>query len=203
MCSWCWGFSPVKAALTEQCRGRALVTLIVGGLHTDWTEPQDTERKDFLRHHWDEVHARTGQPFTHDLLERDDFVYNTEAACRAAVTVRELAGNAKALDFFSELQRAFYVDNADVTQAEVLTDLAVEFGIDGKTFAEHFASEAMRENTLKDFQMSRHMGINGFPTVVVNDAAGYAYLTVGYQPLEALKPVVEQWLEGALERQAG
>jgi putative protein-disulfide isomerase len=47
------------------------------------------------------------------------------------------------------------------------------------------------------------MGINGFPTVVVNDAAGYAYLTVGYQPLEALEPVVEQWLEGALERQAG
>ncbi len=32
MCSWCWGFAPVKRRIEELCHGRAEVSLVVGGL---------------------------------------------------------------------------------------------------------------------------------------------------------------------------
>lgn len=201
MCSWCYGFAPVKRQLEEQCEGRAKVSLIVGGLHIDWTEPQDEDRRIFLRDHWREVGERTGQQFKFDIIEKEGFVYNTEAACRAAVTAREMVGNKEALIFFTHLQTAFYHQNLDVTQADVLTDLAAEFGLDKDKFAELFSSPAMAQKTILDFQMAQRLGVSGFPTVVVNDQNGYAYLTVGYQAYENLQQIVEAWLTNQLDRE--
>ncbi len=202
MCSWCWGFAPVKRRIEEQCEGRAEVSLAVGGLRPFTTEPQDDQRKAFLREHWQEIGDKTGQPFAFHLLDRDDFVYDTEPASRAAVVVRHLDGQAKALDFFSELQRAFYADNADVTEAATLTALARDFGVDGDAFAERLETEEMRQATIEDFQLARSLGVTGFPTVVVKDDQGYAYLTVGYQPYEQLGSLLDAWLDGRVERRA-
>ena len=194
MCSWCWGFSPILGDIRKQCEGRAEVSLITGGLHTDWTEPQDKDRIEFLRHHWVEINERSGQPFAYDILERDDFVYNTEPACRAAVTVREMDGDTRALDFFTSLQRAFYADNADVTQTDVLTELAAKAGVDAAMFAEIFNSDTLKANTQGDFNTARELGVSGFPTIVARDGDQYAYLTLGYRPYADLQPVLEQWL---------
>ncbi len=200
MCSWCWGFAPTKRRIEEQCQGRAEVSLVVGGLRPFTTEPQDDERKAFLREHWQEIGEKTGQPFAFHLLDRDDFVYDTEPPSRAAVVVRHLDGQAKAPDFFSELQRAFYADNADVTQAATLTALARDFGVDGDAFAANFETDEMRQATTEDFQLARSLGVTGFPTVVVKDDEGYAYLTVGYQPYEQLGTLLDAWLDGNVER---
>lgn len=200
MCSWCYGFAPTKRKLEEQCQGRAALTLVVGGLHTDWTEPQDAARKQFLDEHWREIGERSGQPFKFDILERDDFVYNTEAACRAAVTAREMAGNATALNFFTHLQSAFYAENQDVTQEAVLIDLAAGFGLDKAEFSKLLPSDDMKQKTQQDFEFAHRLGVSGFPTVVVNDQNGYAYLTVGYQPYENLEPIIEAWLKDQLKR---
>jgi putative protein-disulfide isomerase len=202
MCSWCWGFAPVKRQIETLCEGRAEVSLVVGGLHPFTTEPQDDARKTFLREHWEDVGARTGQPFAFDLLERDDFVYDTEPSSRAAVTVRALSGQTTALGFFSELQRAFYADNADVVETETLTALAGAYGVDRDDFAQRFDSEEMRQATIDDFQFARSLGVSGFPTVVVKDDDGYAYLTVGYQPYEQLGPLLDGWLDGRIKAQA-
>jgi len=200
MCSWCYGFAPTKLKLEEQCAGRAVTTLVVGGLHTDWTEPQDAERKKFLDEHWHEIGERSGQPFKFDILERDDFVYNTEAVCRAAVTAREIEGNVFALNFFTHLQSAFYAENQDVTEDTVLIDLATNFGLAGDEFSKLFSSDEMKQKTQEDFHFAQRLGVSGFPTVVVNDKNGFAYLTVGYQPYESLEPIIEAWLTGELQR---
>jgi putative protein-disulfide isomerase len=200
MCSWCYGFAPIKTRIEEQAAGRAAVKLLVGGLHIDWTEPQDEARKKFLREHWLEIGQRSGQPFMFDILDRDDFVYNTEASCRAAVTVREMKGQKAALKFFTYLQSAFYADNADITQGDILIDLAGRFGLDKDAFAEKWPGPEMVKETLSDFRFAQRLGVTGFPTMVVKDSYGYAYLTIGYQPYEQLAPVVEAWLEDKIDR---
>ena len=198
MCSWCYGFAPIKRKLEKQCEGRAMTRLVVGGLHVDWTEPQDDARKKFLHEHWIEIGERSGQPFKFDILSRNDFVYNTEASCRAAVTAREMYGGQAGLDYFTALQVAFYAENQDITQDDVLIDLAGAFGLAKDKFVELFASEDMQHKTGLDFQFARSLGVTGFPTVVVKDSSGYSYLTVGYQDYEYLEPIVEAWLTDQL-----
>ena len=53
---------------------------------------------------------------------------------------------------------------------------------------------------LKHGQFARSLGVTGFPTVVVKDDEGYAYLTVGYQPYEQLGTLLDAWLDGTVER---
>jgi len=199
-CSWCWGFAPVKGQIEDLCRGRVILTLVLGGLHADWTEPADAERKGFLRDHWQEVGERTGQPFIYDILDVEGLTYGTEASCRAAVTVRQMAGNEAALTYFTGLQRAYYAESQDVTSAGVLADIAAEFGHDRGGFNELFASPETDQCTTQDFQFAQRLGVTGFPTVLINDEQGYAYLTMGYQPIEQLGHIVEAWLVGTLDR---
>ena len=194
MCSWCWGFSPVIAAIDEATRDRAAITLVVGGLRPGTTESMDDAMKATIRHHWEEVGRASGQPFSFDFFGRDGFVYDTEPACRAAVTVRQLEPEAT-LPYFAALHRAFYVDGEDTTDPATLGRLAEEFGVDAEAFAEAFASDELARATAEDFQFSRHLGVSGFPTVVVNDRQGYALLTVGFRPFEALQPDLEAWLK--------
>ena len=62
MCSWCYGIAPELAKLKEAWAGKAEFKVLMGGLRPNATEPIDQEMKDFLAHHWDEVHKRSKQP---------------------------------------------------------------------------------------------------------------------------------------------
>jgi putative protein-disulfide isomerase len=193
MCSWCWGFSPVMAALIETYADSARPSLVLGGLRPGTTEVMDDRDKATVRHHWEDVGRMTRQPFTFAFFERQGFVYDTEPACRAAVTVRGLAPD-RAFAYLDALHRAFYVDNRDVTDGAVLADVALPFGVDGEAFTRVFESDAVRAETLADFQQARGLGIAGYPTVVLKDGRGLVALTVGYRPLEDLASPLETWL---------
>ena len=88
MCSWCWGFSPVIAELARRYNTEAGMHVIAGGLRPGATQAMDAAHKTTVREHWQHVEERTGQPFDYTFFERDGFVYDTEPACRALVTVR-------------------------------------------------------------------------------------------------------------------
>lgn len=199
MCSWCWGFSPVLGKIRAAARGRADMRVVMGGLRPGTEAAMDDEMRSYVRHHWEQVTATTGQPFDFGLFERDDFVYNTEPACRAVVVARTLKPGSE-LDLFETLQRAFYAENTDITAPTVLRDLAVAHGIDADAFTALFNDPATVQATFDDFQEARRLGVRGFPTVVAFEAAandgagGYAILTAGYQPYENLGPLLEEWL---------
>ena len=62
--------------------------IVLGGLRPGGGEAWNEEFKGFLKHHWEEVTARSGQPFGDKLFSLDHFNYDTEPACRAVVVAR-------------------------------------------------------------------------------------------------------------------
>jgi putative protein-disulfide isomerase len=193
MCSWCWGFSPVVTQLAARHRERLAVALLMGGLRTGSTVPTDARFREEILQHWRAVHTRSRQPFAFAGALPDGFVYDTEPACRAVVTVHDLAPD-QGLAFFHRLQRAFYVEQQLVTRSDVLARLAGIASFSPRTFSAHFASEAMRARTRQHFILTRELGVGGFPTVWMMDAQRVQLLTRGYQPLEQLAPIVDGWL---------
>ena len=204
MCSWCWGFSPALQGIRDAAKGRASLRVVMGGLRPGTDNLMDDKMKGYVRHHWEEVQARTGQPFDFAMFERDGFVYNTEPACRAVVVARNLSFGTGLegveVDLFDAIQEAFYAKNTDVTDPHVLRDLAVGLGLDADAFTEAFNDTETIEKTFGDFMEARRMGVQGFPTVVAFDAEGndgkgaYGYVTVGYRPWDNLKDDLEAWL---------
>ena len=88
MCSWCYGFSPVITTLAERFSGRLPVRLVMGGLRAGNTRPMRPQDKDYIRGAWTRVGEASGQPFDFAFFEREGFIYDTEPACRAVVTMR-------------------------------------------------------------------------------------------------------------------
>ncbi len=146
-----------------------------------------------MRGHWEHVEAATGQPFNFDFFDRDGFVYDTEPACRAAVAMRNLAPE-RTFAYLAALQRAFYVEGGDITDAATLAALAEPFCGDAGAFATVFAAAETAEATLADFRLTQALGIAGFPAVVLGDGNGLTALTIGYRPFEELAAALDAWL---------
>ena len=196
MCSWCWGFAPVVAALAEQAAEQGVpLHLIVGGLRRDQAAVDAVARVRYLGY-WQAVNASTGQLFDFERGLPEGLVYDTEPACRALVTARSLDADS-AWPLAERIQRAFYTEGADITQASVLVQLAELAGIPRIEFAEAFDGLAMREATAADFTWVQDLGIAGFPTLLAEQNGQLALLTNGYQPFEALSPLLGRWLERA------
>jgi len=192
MCSWCWGFSPTLRTLSEFLGGRADLTFIMGGLRPLTRTAMDDAQKFEIEQHWKSVAERSGQPFDHQFFQRDGFVYDTEPACRAVCVVRSVA-RPLLLDFFEALQRGFYAQNLDITDAAVLSEIARKQGVDHVAFEEHFADVASAYETAGDFHAARQLGVTGYPSVILRQGKDYAMLTAGYQDWDAVKAPLEQW----------
>ncbi len=185
MCSWCYGFGPALARALAQ-RPAARLELVMGGLRAFNTQALTPALRETILGHWRHVADASGLPFNRGALDRDGFVYDTEPACRAVVTVRE-SDSAKAFGMLEAVQRAFYRDGRDVTQADVLADIAAANGFDREAFRRRFESDDLREATRRDFATTQSLGVGGFPTLAVGDRPRLDLVTAGYIAAEFLE----------------
>ena len=193
MCSWCWGFTKELHSLVQQASGKAELRICAGGLRPFTKEVMDDAMRTYIRHHWEEVDKKTGQPFDYALFERTDFVYDTEPSCRAVVTARRLKPET-AFAMFESLQRAFYAEGRDVTQDDVLADVAVENGLDRQMFLSALNGDEAKKETIGDFNRAREHGVQAFPTVVCEEDGQFALLTGDWRPYAEMEPLFKEWL---------
>ncbi len=193
MCSWCWGIAPELDAVVER-RPDLPLRIIVGGLRPGPNAATVDDRlAATLQHHWREVEARSGQPFSPALLERRGWLYDTEPACRAVVVMREL-DEPRAWPLFKHLQRLFYADGVLISDPRSYPGIIEAFGADPAVFLPQFEADASLKQTWRDFATVHNWGIRGFPTVVVRRGDRGHLVTRGYttadQMLEAIAQIV-------------
>jgi putative protein-disulfide isomerase len=185
LCSWCYGFGPELAKLTA-AQPQLKLSLVMGGLRPFNKERMSPAFRAMLREHWQHVSTASGLPFSQAILDRDDFVYDTEPACRAVVTARQLFP-AQAPAMLRSIQSAFYRDGRDATQSAVLADIAAENGYDRATFLASMESDAMRSATRADFAATQSLGVSGFPTVAASRGEELYLVTSGYVTHDVLE----------------
>ena len=193
MCSWCWGFSPVINAIRHDFNHEAPLSIILGGLHAYDDFPMSNDYKTNIRHHWQDVNTATGAIFDYRFFDRDKFILDTEPACRAVVTIRQIKPESVLL-FYESISRSFYSENKDTTVLKTFKLLVEELEIDFKEFNKKFNSEHTKVETENDFRFSKKIGVTGFPTLLVKEDETLTLLTAGYKPYKTLRPVIENWL---------
>ncbi len=194
MCSWCWGFSPVIETLRDDYRERMRIALVLGGLRPGETTPMTAAGREDILHHWHAVQARTGQPFRFDDALPGGFVYDSEPACRAVVT---MGGLDPTLIFpmFKTIQTAFYVEGRDVIQPAVLASLAAGLGVESEAFLRDFGNDTARAHTQAHFRQARQAGVRGFPALIVQQDAQLHPVCNGCQPLDTVRTAIDRCLQ--------
>lgn len=196
MCSWCWGFSPVIDSVADEFGSSLPIRLILGGLRPGTTEPLTQNSKREIRQHWEHVKQASGQAFDFGFFERQGFIYDSEPVSKAVVIARHRSMS-DALDFLKRTHEAFYAQNRDVTDEQVLADLAADAGFDGDQFLQGLRSEEIRTETWQDFAIAQNAGVRGFPCLIAgtDEQAGYSLVTAGYQPAERVLPALRRFLQ--------
>jgi putative protein-disulfide isomerase len=203
MCSWCYGFGVPLHQLLEQLPGVPLA-MVLGGLRAYNKEVMPATLKDTLHHHWEEVTKRSGEPFGTGQFDREDYIYDTEPACRAVVTIRTHAAE-HTLAMYHAIQHAFYAMGRDITQTSVLADVWQElrenWGDSNTTndvnfsrdaFVEAFESDSIKTQTRNDFAMVQQWGIRGFPALIAVVNGEAQLVANGYMEADEMLQRVQQ-----------
>lgn len=193
MCSWCWGFAPVIAEIKKNYANRIKIALVMGGLQADERNVLSESSREEIFHHWHQVEKTTGQHFLFDGALPENFIYNTEPACRAVITVG-LIDPTKTFEYLTSIQAAFYTKNQDVTQTNCLQQLAEECGLNGEEFKDIFLDEKTDESTKKNFQFTQKAGVQGFPTLILNKGEQLHVITRGYQAYDNVSAALDKLL---------
>ena len=190
MCSWCWGISPQVNALERYATQEHIkFNLIMGGLRPGGGQEWNTPFKDYLKHHWQAVSKKSGQPFNLSLFEKEAFNYDTEPGCRAVITVRTIAPK-KTLAFYELVQYYFYTKTKDPKQVAFYKIICEKLDIDFKVFSDAFTSDTLKDATQADFRKSRALGIRGFPSIVYRQKDKLYTIASGYTDFETLKKTI-------------
>jgi len=156
MCSWCYGFAPELEKTIAKLPKNVEFEIILGGLRVHGTESMK-ELKHFLKEHWHEVESKTGQEFNYDILESCVMNYDTEPACRAVVTMRNLMPQNE-FPYFVAIQKGFYLHNY-LPNAGNFAQQAKEFGVDSASFVKAFSSTEIVDLTMQEFKKARNLGV--------------------------------------------
>jgi putative protein-disulfide isomerase len=206
MCSWCYGFGVPLHQLLEQLPGVPLA-VVLGGLRAYNKEVMPVALKDTLHHHWEEVAKRSGKPFGNGQFDREGYIYDTEPACRAVVTIRAHAAE-HTLAMYHAIQHAFYAMSRDITQTPVLADIwqelidshLIEAGttdFSRDAFVKAFESDIIKSLTRNDFNMVQQWGIRGFPALIAVVNGEAQLVSNGYMEADEMLQRVQQVFSSA------
>ena len=191
MCSWCYGIAPELKSLKDHYKAEGIpFEIIVGGLRPGGGDAWTPEFKEFLKHHWEQVNERSGQPFGYKLFERDSFNYDTEPSCRAVVVAKEYLSD-DLLAFFEVVQKKFYFDSEDPNEVVFYESICKKFKIPFDEFKVKFESKEMKEATHQEFVLNREWGVSGYPAVVLLTGDEMQYVARGYADFEQMKKTIE------------
>ena len=181
LCGWCYGAAPLISAAREVLP----VSAHAGGMMSGTSrQPVSDTLRNYVMPHDKRIATLTGQPFGdayfNGLLHDQGAVFDSEPPISAVLAAEALSG--RGLDLLARIHIAHYVEGRRIAEVAVLTDLAVELGIDSAAFAAGYASISGAE-TRHHITDSRHLlaraGGHGFPTLVLERNGNLEALDIG------------------------
>jgi putative protein-disulfide isomerase len=170
MCSWCWGFEPVRVQLFATLEGRIPIRRLVGGLAPDSDAPMPAEMRLGLQQTWQRIQQTIpGTEFNFDFWSKCEPRRSTYPANRAVIAARR-QGEEYDQPMTNRIQRAYYLEARNPSDNETLIDLAADVGLDVERFAAELVDATTEQMLTTEIRSSRAMWINSFPSLaVVND----------------------------------
>jgi len=189
MCSWCWGFSPVLQKIKKSFPDKD-IRLVLTPFRIDTTQPMDDKLRNYVLGQWRKVYGATSQPFDFNFSMPKDFIYNTRLVCLAIKAFKKQLAEQE-LKFMHALQESFYTLNKDLTNLEILIEIAEEFPVDMAVFAADMQSDILLNQLQEDFDLCQQLSVQSYPTLMSESNGNYAILANGCSGFEDVVARIE------------
>lgn len=190
LCGWCYGFSPTMQAFAKNHVETINVEVISGGMITGDRVGPIGEVAGYISWAYKEVERATGVKFGKGFLEgtmKEGTAIFTSLPPAIAMSIFKEEKPEEQLAFAARLQKAIYYDGIAPRDLEAYGELAAEFGLAEKDFAEKMTEQAYMEKAFEAFDWTKRMGITGFPTLLLQVNKEWHLLGKGAMSLDALE----------------
>jgi putative protein-disulfide isomerase len=186
MCSWCFGFSKTLQTLLNELPAGINVKRLLGGLAPDSNKPMSEATRNMVRQNWQHIEqAIPGVLFNYDFWDNCEPRRATFPACRAVIAARQ---QGEAFDdlMTQQIQQAYYLQARNPSENSTLIELASEIGLDQQAFSDDLASNQTQKSLLEEISQSRSLGVNGFPSLVLECNGRYELIQTNYTKADSM-----------------
>ena len=180
MCSWCWAFNNVWAAVQAKMPNNIEVRYVLGGLAPDSNKPMSVELQQRISSGWHKIQQRVpGTQFNHDFWTICKPRRSTYPSSRAIIAAKQLDSSSEKRMLLA-IQQAYYLEAKNPSDDEVLIKCAESIGLDRSVFIEVLNSPSTHQQLLAEIKFARSMGANSFPSLVSETSAVLRILSFDY-----------------------
>ncbi|MGS0683368.1 DsbA family protein [Shewanella sp. 125m-7] len=185
MCSWCWGYRQTWLLLRVKLQTNypeLNIEYRLGGLAPDSDEPMPEEMQQYLQQTWKRIALELGAEFNYDFWQQCQPRRSTYPACRAAILARE---HGLEKEMLLAIQRAYYLEAKNPSDNAILIELAKKLGLDSTQFATALMSQATNAKLEEEISRTRHLPIQGFPSLVLLVNGELYSIEIDYQNIQS------------------
>lgn len=183
LCGWCYGFSPVIRRLHDTYQDQFTFDVMSGGMMTGPRSQPISESMGYIRSALRIVEEQTcvdfGQAYVENILDPGTYISDSNKPGQAMTLFRVLQ-TGRDIEFAATLQNALYRDGIDLNVDAHYGPLVEPYGVDPDEFVAHLNDAAIVDQTTQEFALVAQMGINGFPSVIVEKGDELFLVARGY-----------------------
>ena len=192
MCSWCWGFEPVRQKLFDAVADDFEIRRLVGGLAPDSQEPMPMAMQTSLQQTWQRIEqVIPGTSFNYDFWRDCAPRRSTYPGNRAVIAARQ-QGDRFDEAMTARIQQAYYQEARNPSDDETLIELAENIGLEVDAFTSSLKSEATQQLLVDEIHSARAMNMDSFPSLMVEQGGGLHPLMINYTDVDAMLRQVAQ-----------
>jgi putative protein-disulfide isomerase len=189
-CGWCYGFTPVVAALYDKYNSQFDFEVISGGMITGNRVGPIGVIAPYIKNAYKTVEETTGIKFGEGYLrnvEEGKMILDSEKPAIALAVFRSYVPD-KAVLFAHDMQNAINFDGADPNHNDMYRYIAVNHGIDPDEVQHKLLEDTFKEKAYYDFAMAKQLGVTGYPAAFLQVSEQNLYMIArGYTDLDTME----------------
>lgn len=193
LCGWCYGFSSVLQQLHQKYADTYHFDVLSGGMITGARIAPFITMEQYIRGAYRRVEDMAGVKFgvayLNKLLPSSTIMMDSRPPSYALETMRSLKPQAL-VAFAHALQSAHYGQGADYNDDQTYRTLAEKFEVDADAFVNDLHKEETRYAAEQNFAWCANVGVQGYPTLVMETDRDLFLIAHGYRPLAELEKVM-------------
>ncbi|XPF96045.1 DsbA family protein [Colwellia sp. RE-S-Sl-9] len=192
MCSWCWGFEPVRKKLFNSLPPAIIIKRFVGGLASDSHDPMPKQMQTMLQNTWRKIEQTIpGTEFNYDFWTNCQPRRSTYPSNRAVIAARQQSSEYDEL-ITHRIQQAYYTEAKNPSDESTLIELAKEIGLNVEQFTQDIQSEKIDELFQQELNYTRKLGMNSFPSLAYQVGNKAYSIQLDYNNMESMLDQIKQ-----------
>jgi len=166
MCSWCWGFEPVRKVFFQALPNDVKIIRLVGGLAPDSSTPMPFDMQLGLQNIWKNIQkAIPGTVFNFDFWSNCQPRRSTYPSNRAVLAAKKQGNEFDEL-MTHRIQQAYYTEAKNPSDNTVLIQLANDIELNIEQFEHDLNSPDIQKELLDTLSQARQLGLTSFPSLL-------------------------------------